>query len=202
MKKHFVTALAALLSCAPAAFAAEQGITDTEIVIGEVNPYTGPPALLGKAHTIGMQMAFAEANATGVNGRKFKLLTEDDGYVTARTLQGVRKLVLFNGHGGNDFRPIIRELQPRTPIFLSALNWWQVVDGRAFFADLGDHAGELETSVMQQVAPEANRVTSQEKDMSPPTFTGTGRNCAHRRRSSPRGLEAARGRKPACRPGG
>jgi branched-chain amino acid transport system substrate-binding protein len=93
MKKHFVTALAALLSCAPAAFAAEQGITDTEIVIGEVNPYTGPPALLGKAHTIGMQMAFAEANATGVNGRKFKLLTEDDGYVTARTLQGVRKLV-------------------------------------------------------------------------------------------------------------
>ena len=73
--------------------AAEQGVTDTEILIGEVNPYTGPPALLGAAHTIGMKLAFAEANAAGINGRKLKLLTEDDGYVTARTLQGVRKLI-------------------------------------------------------------------------------------------------------------
>lgn len=93
MKKHVLAAVAAMALCAPAAFAAEQGVTDTEILIGEVDPYTGPPALLGKAHTVGVQMAFAEANATGVNGRKFKLLTEDDGYVTARTLQGVRKLI-------------------------------------------------------------------------------------------------------------
>src|ERR1700738_2225501 len=34
-----------------------------------------------------------EANAAGINGRKLKLLTEDDGYVTARTLQGLRKLI-------------------------------------------------------------------------------------------------------------
>jgi branched-chain amino acid transport system substrate-binding protein len=76
-----------------AAIAAEQGVTDQEILIGEVNPYTGPPALLGTAHTIGMKLAFAEANAAGINGRKLKLLTEDDGYVTARTLQGLRKLI-------------------------------------------------------------------------------------------------------------
>ena len=92
MKKMLMAAVAVLALAAPA-YAAEQGITDTEIVIGEVGPYTGPPALLGKAHTIGMQMALNEANAAGVNGRKFKLLTEDDGYVTARTLQGVRKLI-------------------------------------------------------------------------------------------------------------
>ena len=85
---------AALLMSTGIAFAAEQGVTDTEIMIGEVDPYTGPPALLGKAHTVGVQLAFAEANnAGGVNGRKLKLLTEDDGYVTARTLQGVRKLI-------------------------------------------------------------------------------------------------------------
>lgn len=84
--------MAAGLAASPAS-AAEQGVTDTEVLIGEVNPYTGPPALLGNAHTIGMKMAFAEANASGVNGRKLKLLTEDDGYVTARTLQGVRKLI-------------------------------------------------------------------------------------------------------------
>lgn len=84
--------------------------------------------------------------------------------VEALAGQGVRKLVLFNGHGGNDFKPIIRELQPRTPLFLSALNWWQVVDGRAYFTDLGDHAGELETSVMQQVAAPLVRPLSEAGD--------------------------------------
>lgn len=93
MSRMTVIAVALLMSSG-IAFAAEQGITDTEILIGEVDPYTGPPALLGKAHTVGVQLAFAEANnAGGVNGRKLKLLTEDDGYVTARTLQGVRKLI-------------------------------------------------------------------------------------------------------------
>jgi creatinine amidohydrolase len=67
--------------------------------------------------------------------------------------QGIRKLVIFNGHGGNDFRQMIRELQPRTSVFLAALNWYQVGDQKAIFTDLGDHAGELETSVMMHVAP-------------------------------------------------
>ncbi|MFL5578141.1 MAG: creatininase family protein [Gemmatimonadaceae bacterium] len=74
--------------------------------------------------------------------------------VHALEAQGVRKLVVFNGHGGNDFRQMIRELQPRTRVFLCALNWYKVVDQAAYFADLGDHAGELETSVMMHVAPE------------------------------------------------
>jgi creatinine amidohydrolase len=66
--------------------------------------------------------------------------------------QGVHKLVIFNGHGGNDFRQMIRELQPRTRVFLSAINWYKVGDHKAIFTDLGDHAGELETSVMMHVA--------------------------------------------------
>ena len=65
--------------------------------------------------------------------------------------QGLRKLVIFNGHGGNDFRQMIRELQPRTRVFLSAINWYKVGDA-SIFTDLGDHAGELETSVMLHVA--------------------------------------------------
>ncbi|MBI1809284.1 MAG: creatininase family protein [Gemmatimonadetes bacterium] len=67
--------------------------------------------------------------------------------------QGLRKLVIVNGHGGNDFRQMIRELQPRTAVFLSTVNWYKVIDPAPHFADLGDHAGELETSVMQHVAP-------------------------------------------------
>jgi len=68
--------------------------------------------------------------------------------------QGVRKLVILNGHGGNDFRAFIRELQPRMGAFLCAIHWWSCVDSRPFFDVPGDHAGELETSVMMHVAPE------------------------------------------------
>ena len=93
MKRFISLAAFALALAISPAMAEEQSVTDTEITIGEVNPYTGAPALLGAAHTLGMKLAFAEANAQGINGRKLKLLTEDDGYVTSRTLQGVRKLI-------------------------------------------------------------------------------------------------------------
>ena len=69
------------------ALAAAPGVTDTEIVIGDVEPLTGPPALLGVAHTIGVKIAIGEINAAGgINGRKIKYILEDDGYVTARTI--------------------------------------------------------------------------------------------------------------------
>jgi len=68
--------------------------------------------------------------------------------------QGIPKLVIFNGHGANDFRQMIRELQPQVSLFLCVVNWFKVVDPKPFFTDLGDHAAELETSVMQHVASE------------------------------------------------
>jgi creatinine amidohydrolase len=73
--------------------------------------------------------------------------------VDALERQGILKLVLLNGHGGNDFRQMIRELQPRTRVFLCSLNWYACVDAKAYFTEPGDHAGELETSVMQHIAP-------------------------------------------------
>lgn len=66
---------------------------------------------------------------------------------------GVRKLVLLNGHGGNDFKQMIRELQGVVPLLVCQLNWYASVDAKAFFTDLGDHAGELETSLMLHVTP-------------------------------------------------
>ena len=68
--------------------------------------------------------------------------------------QGIHKLVILNGHGGNDFKQMIRELQPRTRVFLALVNWYSCVDPKGYFDDLGDHAGELETSVMLHVAPD------------------------------------------------
>ena len=71
--------------------------------------------------------------------------------------QGVPKIVLLNGHGGNDFRQMIRELQPQVKSFLCMMNWYKLIDPKEFFTDLGDHAGELETSVMLHVAPDLVR---------------------------------------------
>jgi creatinine amidohydrolase len=71
--------------------------------------------------------------------------------------QGMHKLVLLNGHGGNDFRQMIRELQPRTRVFLCAINWWSCVDVMQFVQEAGDHAGEAETAAMLHLAPELVR---------------------------------------------
>jgi creatinine amidohydrolase len=65
----------------------------------------------------------------------------------------VRKLVILNGHGGNDFKQMIRELQGTVPLLLCQVNWYQAVDPHPYFTAPGDHAGELETSVMQHLAP-------------------------------------------------
>jgi creatinine amidohydrolase len=77
---------------------------------------------------------------------------------------GVRKLVIFNGHGGNDFRQMLRELQPKTNLFLCTLNWWQALDTKRFFDEPGDHAGELETSVLMHVMPDLVRPLSEAGD--------------------------------------
>ena len=74
--------------------------------------------------------------------------------VASLEAQGIARLILFNGHGGNDFRQMIRELQPLTEVFICTLNWYQIVPPREFFSEAGDHAGELETSVMMHVAPD------------------------------------------------
>ena len=68
--------------------------------------------------------------------------------------QGVRKLVILNSHGGNDFRQMIRELQPSTGVFIVTINWWNCVDVTSFYDVPGDHAGELETSVMMEITPD------------------------------------------------
>lgn len=67
---------------------------------------------------------------------------------------GINKLVIVNGHGGNNFKQIIREISIVYPdVFVCALNWWQAEDGANYFDEPGDHAGELETSVVMHLTP-------------------------------------------------
>ena len=84
--------------------------------------------------------------------------------------QGIRKLVIINSHGGNDFRQMIRELQPKTKVFISTINWWSCVDSRKYFDEPGDHAGELETSVMLEIAPGIGLPVSEAGDGKARTF--------------------------------
>ncbi|MDZ7310954.1 MAG: creatininase family protein, partial [candidate division KSB1 bacterium] len=50
-------------------------------------------------------------------------------------LQGIPKLVVLNGHGGNDFRQIIRELLPKHKILICTLDWYRIIDASQFFDD-------------------------------------------------------------------
>ena len=69
--------------------------------------------------------------------------------------QGIPKLMILNGHGGNDFKQMIRELQPRMPeMFLSTVSWFKILDMADYFSDTGEHAGEAETSILLRIVPE------------------------------------------------
>ncbi|MBN2775210.1 MAG: creatininase family protein [Prolixibacteraceae bacterium] len=69
--------------------------------------------------------------------------------------QGIRKLVIFNGHGGNDFKSLIREIQPDfKDMFIGLSEWFRIFKNEDFFEENGDHAGEMETSIMQYYFPE------------------------------------------------
>ncbi|MCM4166550.1 Putative mycofactocin system creatinine amidohydrolase family protein MftE [Arenibacter antarcticus] len=67
----------------------------------------------------------------------------------------IQKLVIVNGHGGNHFKQFIRELSLEFPkVFICSLNWWTSTDPKPYFNEPGDHAGELETSVVMHLTPE------------------------------------------------
>lgn len=68
---------------------------------------------------------------------------------------GFRKLVLFNSHGGNNFEALVRELGLRYPDLLICLtNWFKAIDREALGMAPGDHADEVETSLILHFRPE------------------------------------------------
>lgn len=68
---------------------------------------------------------------------------------------GILKFMILNGHGGNDFKQIIRELGFKFPkMFICGCNWYQSFENSDFFEESGGHADEMETSLMQFIVPE------------------------------------------------
>ena len=72
------------------------------------------------------------------------------------TAQGIDRLVLLNAHGGNEFKPVVRDVQAKYRMLIAVVNFWQLSPKLATetFDDPGDHAGELETSFLLHVCPE------------------------------------------------
>ena len=69
--------------------------------------------------------------------------------------QGISKLVITNGHGGNSFKNMVRDLSVEFPDFLIAVvDWFSIVPQRDYFEEKDDHAGEMETSLMMYYHPE------------------------------------------------
>ena len=76
----------------------------------------------------------------------------------AETLQnsGIRKAVILNGHGGNDFYTWLKESYGRYDVFFLQVHWFQIRQDLAaeLFAAGGDHANDMETSLMLHIRPD------------------------------------------------
>ncbi|MDX2249811.1 MAG: creatininase family protein [Bacteroidia bacterium] len=77
----------------------------------------------------------------------------------------IRKFVILNGHGGNHFKQMVRELSFYHPkVFSCWLNWYQAVNWNHYFDEPGDHAGEMETSAIMHISPHLVRPLSEAGD--------------------------------------
>jgi creatinine amidohydrolase len=70
--------------------------------------------------------------------------------------QGVHKIVLLNGHGGNELKPLMRQLHHRSKAFLCLCDWFRMATDvyNQLFEEPGEHADEVETSLGLAFFPE------------------------------------------------
>ena len=76
------------------ASAQTRGVTKTEIVLGMHTDLSGVAATYGVSSSNGVKMRFDEINeAGGINGRKIKVIIEDQGYQVPKAVQACNKLI-------------------------------------------------------------------------------------------------------------
>src|ERR1700737_4794171 len=84
------------IACCTSALAQKKygpGVTDTEIKIGNIAPYSGPASAFGILARV-QDAYFKKINSEGgINGRKIKFISYDDAYSPPKTVEQARKLV-------------------------------------------------------------------------------------------------------------
>ncbi|RPI61521.1 MAG: creatininase family protein [Planctomycetaceae bacterium] len=73
--------------------------------------------------------------------------------VASLRAHGIRKIVLLNGHGGNEFMALVRQIMGDLDVQVFLCNWWTVaMDHYGKIFDKPDnHAGQMETSVTMEL---------------------------------------------------
>jgi creatinine amidohydrolase len=91
--------------------------------------------------------------------------------VEALEMQGVKKLVLLNGHGGNELKPLTRQLHHKTSVFLCVCDWYRMAADLYphIFDRPGEHADEVETSLGLAFFPQWMRMELAEDGAARPT---------------------------------
>jgi branched-chain amino acid transport system substrate-binding protein len=69
------------------------GVTDTEILIGQTMPYSGPASSYGPIGRAQLAYFGSINDQGGINGRKIRMLSLDDGYSPPKTVELTRRLV-------------------------------------------------------------------------------------------------------------
>jgi creatinine amidohydrolase len=137
-----------------------------------------------RAYRAGAKVVLLPALPFGVNTNYFKvpgglvcslnpttLLRIITDLVDSLERQGVRKLVLLNGHGGNELKPLARELHPKTTVFLCVCDWFRMATdvSKELFEAPGEHADEMETSMGLAHFPEHVRLEQADEGKARPT---------------------------------
>jgi len=67
---------------------------------------------------------------------------------------GIKKFLVLNSHGGNNFKTMLRELGPAYPeMLLTTCDWFKALDNNLYFDEPGDHAGEMESAFILNTHP-------------------------------------------------
>jgi creatinine amidohydrolase len=115
-----------------------------------------------KAHAAGAAVLLLPTIPFGVNTNHFRvpgglavsvlpttLLAILSDVVDSLERQGVHKLVLLNGHGGNELKPLMRQLHHQRETFVCLCDWFRMA--RDVYPDIfeqpGEHADEVESSL-------------------------------------------------------
>jgi creatinine amidohydrolase len=70
--------------------------------------------------------------------------------------QNIKRLIIINAHGGNNFKPLVRDLQNKYNMLIIVADILDMIPEhvKRIFDDPGDHAGELETSLLMYLCPD------------------------------------------------